>query len=72
MFLDFNLTANAAHITVMLFMAVTMPDERQHTAGVLALGVLSTVPLAAYWAPIRRGPSVRPDDPRQLGTYCPA
>jgi hypothetical protein len=72
MFLDFNLTANAAHFAAMLVMAVTMPDEHQHTAGVLALGVLSTVPLAACWLPVRRGPSVRLDDPRQLGTHGPA
>lgn len=72
MFLDFNLTANAAHFTVMLVMAVTMPDQHQHTAGVLALGVISTVPLAACWLPVRRGRSVRLDDPRHLGTHGPA
>ena len=54
LFLDFNLTANSAHFAVMLVMAVTMPDEHQHTTGVLALGVISTVPLAACWLPVRR------------------
>ncbi len=55
MFVDFNLAANAAHFLVMLLMAVTMPAEHQHVAGVLALGVISTVPLAACWLPVRRG-----------------
>ena len=55
MFLNFNLAANAAHFAVMLAMAVTMPDEHQHIAGVLALGVISTVPLAACWLPVQRG-----------------
>lgn len=36
-FLDFDLIANAADFAVMLVMAVTMSDERQHIAGVLAL-----------------------------------
>jgi hypothetical protein len=54
LFLDFNLTANSAHFGVMLIMAVTMPDEHHHIAGVLAIGVLSTVPLAACWLPVRR------------------
>jgi hypothetical protein len=55
LFLDFNLTANAAHFAAMLIMALTMADERQHAAGVIALGVVSTVPLAACWLPVRRG-----------------
>jgi hypothetical protein len=67
LFLDFNLTANGAHFVVMLAMAVTMPDEHQHIAGVLALGVISTVPLAACWLPVRRGPSVRSGNPRRYG-----
>jgi len=54
LFLDFNLTANSAHFGVMLAMAVAMRDEHQHIAGVLALGLLTTVPLAACWLPIRR------------------
>jgi hypothetical protein len=54
LFLDFNLTANTAHFGVMLVMALTMADEHQHIAGVLALGVLTTVPLAACWLPVRR------------------
>ncbi|OMC07378.1 MULTISPECIES: hypothetical protein [unclassified Mycobacterium] len=54
LFLDFNLTANAAHFAAMLVMAVAMHDEHQHIAGVLALGVLTTVPLAACWLPVRR------------------
>jgi hypothetical protein len=37
----------------MLIMAVTMRDQHQHIAGVLALGVLTTVPLAACWLPTR-------------------
>ncbi|HXB86618.1 hypothetical protein [Mycobacterium sp.] len=57
LFLDFNLAGNAAHFAVMLLMAVTMPAEHQHTAGVLAVGVISTVPLAACWLPVRRGRS---------------
>lgn len=54
LFLDFNLTTNSAHFAVMLIMAVAMRDEHQHMAGVLALGVLTTVPLAACWLPVRR------------------
>jgi hypothetical protein len=54
LFLDFNLTANSAHFGVMLIMAVTMPDEHHHLSGVLAIGVLCTVPLAACWLPVRR------------------
>jgi hypothetical protein len=72
LFLDFNLTANAAHFAVMLVMAVTMPGEHQHIAGVIALGVISTVPLAACWLPVRNSKSVRLDDPRRLGNNAPA
>lgn len=54
LFLDFNLTANSAHFAVMLIMAVAMRDEHQHMAGVLALGVLTTVPVGACWLPVRR------------------
>jgi hypothetical protein len=54
LFLDFNLTANAAHFVAMLLMALTMPDEHRHAAGVFALGLISTVPLAACWLPVRR------------------
>jgi hypothetical protein len=53
LFLDFNLTANSAHFGVMLIMAVTMCDQHQHLAGVLALGLITTVPLAACWLPVR-------------------
>lgn len=55
LFLDFNLTANAAHFGAMLIMAVTMRDEHRHLAGVVALGLITTVPLAACWLPVRRG-----------------
>jgi hypothetical protein len=54
LFLDFNLAANSAHYVAMLIMAVTMRDQHQHVAGVLALGVLTTVPLATCWLPARR------------------
>jgi hypothetical protein len=54
LFLDFNLTANSAHFAAMLIMAVIMRDQHQHIAGVLALGLLTTVPLAACWLPVRR------------------
>jgi hypothetical protein len=54
LFLDFNLTANSAHFGVMLLMAVTMRGEHQHLAGVVALGLITTVPLAACWLPVRR------------------
>jgi hypothetical protein len=54
LFLDFNLTANAAHFAAMLLMALTMPQEHRHAAGVFALGLISTVPLAACWLPVRR------------------
>jgi hypothetical protein len=54
LFLDFNLTANSAHFGVMLVMAAAMRNEHQHLAGVAALGLLTTVPLAACWLPVRR------------------
>jgi hypothetical protein len=54
LFLDFNLTANAAHFGVMLVMAITMTHEHNHIVGVLVPGLLSTVPLAACWLPVRR------------------
>ena len=54
LFLDFNLAANSAHFVAMLIMALTMRDQHQHIAGVLALGFLTTVPLAACWLPVRR------------------
>ncbi len=54
LFLDFNLTANGAHFAAMLVMAVAMHDEHRHLAGVLALGLITTVPLAACWLPVRR------------------
>jgi hypothetical protein len=54
LFLDFNLTANSAHFSAMLIMAVAMRDRHQHLAGVVALGLITTVPLAACWLPVRR------------------
>src|ERR1700744_3336110 len=60
LFLDFNLTANSAHFAAMLTMALTMPDEHRHVAGMVALGLISTVPLAACWLPVRHS-VVRPD-----------
>jgi hypothetical protein len=54
LFLDFNLTANAAHFGVMFVMAVVMADQHRHLTGVLALGLLTTVPLAICWLPVRR------------------
>ena len=59
LFLDFNLTANTAHFAAMLLMALTMPEEHRHAAGVFALGLISTIPLAACWFPVRR--TARPD-----------
>jgi hypothetical protein len=53
LFLDFNLTANSAHFGAMLLMAVTMRDEHGHLSGVVALGLITTIPLAACWLPIR-------------------
>jgi hypothetical protein len=55
LFLDFNLTANSAHFGAMLIMAVSMRDQHQHIAGVVALGLITTVPLAACWLPVRHG-----------------
>lgn len=53
LFLDFNLTANSAHFTAMLMMALTMPEHRPHAAGVIALGLLTIVPIGACWLPVR-------------------
>lgn len=52
-FLDFNLAANSAHFGAMLIMAVTMHDQHRHIGGVLALGLVTTIPLAACWLPVR-------------------
>ena len=60
LFLDFNLTANSAHFIAMLLMAVAMPEHREHVAGVIALGLLTTVPLGACWLPVR-GSAARED-----------
>ena len=54
LFLDFNLMANSAHFAAMLIMALTMPEQHRHAAGVFTLGLISTVPLAACWLPVRR------------------
>jgi hypothetical protein len=54
LFLDFNLMANSAHFAAMLIMALTMPEQHRHAVGVSALGLISTVPLAACWLPVRR------------------
>ncbi len=54
LFLDFNLTANTAHFAVMLIMAAAMRGQHQHLAGVVALGLITTVPVAACWLPVRR------------------
>ncbi len=54
LFLDFNLTANSAHFAVMLVMAVAISGQHRHLAGVVTLGLLTTVPLAACWLPVRR------------------
>lgn len=54
LFLDFNLTANTAHFTAMLVMALAMPEHHEHTVGVIALGLLTIVPIGACWLPVRR------------------
>ena len=53
LFLDFTLMANSAHFAAMLIMALTMPEQHRHAVGVFALGLISTVPLAACWLPAR-------------------
>lgn len=60
LFLDFNLMANSAHFAAMLIMALTIPDEHRHAVGVFILGLISNVPLAACWLPVRRtiGPAL--------------
>lgn len=54
LFLDFNLAANSAHFAAMLVMAIAWRDQHHHLAGVVALGLLTTVPMAACWLPVRR------------------
>ena len=54
LFLDFNLTANSAHFIAMLIMALAMPEHRPHAVGVVALGLLTIVPIGACWLPLRR------------------
>ncbi len=54
LFLDFNLAANSAHFAVMVAMATSMTDEHRHLVGVVALGLLTTVPMAVCWLPVRR------------------
>ena len=53
LFLDFNLAANSAHFTAMLVMALTMPEHHHHAVGVVALGLLTTVPIGACWLAVR-------------------
>jgi hypothetical protein len=53
LFLDFNLAANSAHFGVMFVMAAVMEEQHRHLTGVLALGLLTTVPLAICWLPVR-------------------
>jgi hypothetical protein len=53
LFLDFNLTANSAHFTAMLIMALTMPEHRQHAVGVIALGLLTIAPIGTCWLLVR-------------------
>jgi hypothetical protein len=53
LFLDFNLTANSAHFTAMLTVALTMPEHRQHAVGVIALGLLTIVPIGTCWLLVR-------------------
>jgi hypothetical protein len=66
LFLDFNLTANSAHFTAMLIMALTMPEHREHAVGVIALGLLTTIPIGACWLPVRgvASTSADPEDVR--------
>lgn len=53
LFLDFNLAANSAHFIAMLVMALTMPEHRQHAVGIVALGLLTIVPIGACWLTVR-------------------
>jgi hypothetical protein len=53
LFLDFNLTANSAHFIAMLIMALALPEHRPHAVGVIALGLLTIVPIGACWLPVR-------------------
>lgn len=53
LFLDFNLAANSAHFIAMLIMALAMPEHREHAVGVVALGLLTIVPIGACWLPVR-------------------
>jgi hypothetical protein len=59
LFLDFNLTANSAHFVAILMMALTMPEHRQRVAGVVTLGLLTTVPIGTCWLAVR-GAASRP------------
>jgi hypothetical protein len=54
LFIDFSLVANTAHFAAMLIMAATMPDEHHHIPGVVLLGLVSNLPLALSWIPVRR------------------
>lgn len=53
LFLDFNLVANSAHFFAMVIIAVAMPGHRQHLVGVVALGLLTIIPIGACWLPVR-------------------
>ena len=65
LFLDFNLAANSAHMGAMLLMVLVMPEHREHAAGVIALGVITTVPMAACWLPVRQADGQRNAESRQ-------
>jgi hypothetical protein len=71
LFLDFNLTANSTHMGAMLVMALVMPEHREHAAGVIALGLITTVPIAACWLPVRRAPG-KASGRRHEGASCQA
>jgi hypothetical protein len=49
----------------MLLMVLVMPEHREHAAGVIALGLITTVPIAACWLPVRQAAGQRNAESRQ-------
>ncbi|WP_343034482.1 DUF6632 domain-containing protein [Amycolatopsis anabasis] len=52
-FLDFTITANYAHIGLMLVLALVRHHEHAHLAGDVAAGFLPPILLSILWWPIR-------------------
>jgi hypothetical protein len=53
--IDFTITGNLAHFTLMLVMSFVIPGEHLHAVGDVLGGYVLIVPLTLLWLPVRRG-----------------